>query len=88
MECQDEKEQIAYPLFYDVEPSDIHKRSGPVGRSIAKHKTNKQIKKWQKALESAGNLVGWDLKNIANGHEAEAIKKIVKEFHSSYAPFI
>ncbi|XP_023730868.2 disease resistance protein RPV1 [Lactuca sativa] len=79
MECQDEKQQIAYPLFYDVEPSDIRKRSGPVGRAIAKHKSNEQIKKWEKALESAGNLVGWDLKNIANGHEAEAIKKIGEE---------
>nr|KAJ0210817.1 hypothetical protein LSAT_V11C400172040 [Lactuca sativa] len=79
MECQDENEQIAYPLFYDVEPSDIRKRSGPVEEAIAKHKTNEQITKWEKALESAGNLVGWNLKNIADGHEAEAIKKIVKE---------
>ncbi|KAL4586010.1 hypothetical protein LXL04_010640 [Taraxacum kok-saghyz] len=79
MECQDENEQIAFPLFYDVEPSDLRKRSGPVGRAIAKHKTNKQIKKWEKALEDAGNLVGWDMKNIVNGHEAEAIDKIGKE---------
>ncbi|CAH1416312.1 unnamed protein product [Lactuca virosa] len=79
MECQDEKQQIAYPLFYDVEPSDIRSRSGPVGRAIDKHKSNEQIKKWEKALESAGNLVGWDLKNISNGHEAEAIKKIGEE---------
>ncbi|KAL4586011.1 hypothetical protein LXL04_010641 [Taraxacum kok-saghyz] len=79
MECQDGNQQIAYPLFYDVEPSDIHYQSGPVGRAIAKHKTNKQIKKWEKALEGAGNLVGWDLKNISNGHEAVAIKKIIKE---------
>ncbi|KAL4586148.1 hypothetical protein LXL04_010780 [Taraxacum kok-saghyz] len=79
MECQDGNEQIAYPLFYDVDPTDIRKQSGPVGRVIAKHKTNKQIKKWEKALEGAGNLVGWDLKNIANGHEAEAVNQIVKE---------
>ncbi|CAH1429688.1 unnamed protein product [Lactuca virosa] len=79
MECQDENEQIAYPLFYDVEPSDIRKRSGPVKTAISKHKTNEHIEKWEKALESAGNLVGWDLKNIANGHETEAIKKIAEE---------
>ena len=68
MECQEEKEQIAYPLFYDVEPSDIRYQSGPVGRAIAKYKTNGQIKEWEKALEGAGNLVGWDLKNLANGY--------------------
>ena len=49
--------------------SDIRYQSGPVGRAIAEHKTNDQIKKWEKALEGAGNLVGWDLKNIANGYE-------------------
>ncbi|KAL4585988.1 hypothetical protein LXL04_010617 [Taraxacum kok-saghyz] len=42
---------------------------GPVGRAIAKHKTNEQIKIWKKALEGAGNLVGWDLKNITNGYK-------------------
>ncbi|CAI9279226.1 unnamed protein product [Lactuca saligna] len=62
-----------------LEPNDIRHQTGPVGSSIAKHKTNKQIKEWEKALEGAGNLVGWDLKNIANGHEAEAINQIVKE---------
>ncbi|KAL4586069.1 hypothetical protein LXL04_010700 [Taraxacum kok-saghyz] len=79
MECEDGNQQIAYPLFYDVEPSDIRYQSGPVGRAIAKHKTNDQIKNWEKALQGAGNLVGWDLKNIANGHEAEAVNQIVKE---------
>ncbi|KAL4586013.1 hypothetical protein LXL04_010643 [Taraxacum kok-saghyz] len=67
MECEDGNQQIVYPLFYDVEPNDIRKQSGTVGRAIAKHQTNRQIKKWEKALESAGSLVGWDLKNIANG---------------------
>ncbi|KAL4586033.1 hypothetical protein LXL04_010664 [Taraxacum kok-saghyz] len=66
MECQDGNQQIAYPLFYDVEPTDIRKQSGPVARAIANHKTNEQVKKWENVLKSAGNLVGWDLKNIAN----------------------
>ncbi|KAL4585959.1 hypothetical protein LXL04_010587 [Taraxacum kok-saghyz] len=78
MNCQDGNKRIAFPLFYYVDPSDIRKQSGPVGRAIARHKTNGQIKKWEKALEDAGNLVGWDIKKIANGHEAEAIDQIVK----------
>ncbi|KAL4585957.1 hypothetical protein LXL04_010585 [Taraxacum kok-saghyz] len=80
MECQDGKKRIAYPLFHNVDPSDIRRQSRPVGRAIAKHKADKQIIKiWKKALEDAGNLVGWDLKKIANGHEAEAVDQIVKE---------
>ncbi|KAL4586009.1 hypothetical protein LXL04_010639 [Taraxacum kok-saghyz] len=79
MECQDGNQQIAYPVFYDVEPTDIRRQSGPVGIAIAKHKSNEQIRKWEKALKDAGNLVGWDLKNVANGHEAESIKKIVEK---------
>ncbi|KAL4585961.1 hypothetical protein LXL04_010589 [Taraxacum kok-saghyz] len=80
MECQDGSKRIAYPLFYDVEPRDVRRQSGPVGIAIAKHKADKQIiKTWKKALQDAGNLVGWEIKKIANGHEAEAIDQIVKE---------
>ncbi|CAH1439295.1 unnamed protein product, partial [Lactuca virosa] len=79
MECQDSIEQIAYPLFYDVEPTDVRGQSGPVGAAFAKHNTSEQAGKWKEALKEAGNLVGWDLKEIANGHEAEAIDQIVGE---------
>ncbi|CAI9279241.1 unnamed protein product [Lactuca saligna] len=79
MECQDSIEQIAYPLFYDVEPTDVRRQSGPVGAAFAKHNTSEQAGKWKEALKEAGNLVGWDLKEIANGHEAEAIDQIVGE---------
>ena len=69
MECQDGNKRMAFPLFYDVDPSHICNQTGPVGRAIAKHVTNKQFKKWETALEDAGNLVGWDIKKIANGYK-------------------
>ncbi|KAM7462128.1 hypothetical protein LguiA_030249 [Lonicera macranthoides] len=37
------------------------------------------IKKWRAALTEAANLSGWDLQNVANGHESKFIKKIVEK---------
>ncbi|KAI3724263.1 hypothetical protein L2E82_36034 [Cichorium intybus] len=71
MECQKAKEQFAYPVFYDVDPSDVRKQRGPVGESFATHNNKEDIKKWRKALEEAANLAGWDLRNTDDGHEAK-----------------
>ncbi|XP_021979451.1 disease resistance protein RPV1 [Helianthus annuus] len=77
MECQKSNDQIAYPVFYDVDPSDVRKQRGPVGEALAKH-NNKEIGKWREALTEAANLSGWDLRNTADGHEAKVIKLIVE----------
>ncbi|GJY52438.1 Toll/interleukin-1 receptor domain-containing protein [Tanacetum coccineum] len=36
MECQTMDEHTAYPVFYDVEPTEVRKQSGPVGDAFAK----------------------------------------------------
>ncbi|KAJ0794693.1 putative TIR domain, P-loop containing nucleoside triphosphate hydrolase [Helianthus annuus] len=77
MECQKSNDQIAYPVFYDVDPSDVRKQRGPVGEALAKH-NNKEIGKWREALTEAANLSGWDLRNTADGHEAKVIKLIIE----------
>ncbi|XP_021986941.2 disease resistance protein RPV1-like [Helianthus annuus] len=77
MECQKLDDRIAYPVFYDVDPSDVRKQRGPVGEALAKH-TNKEIGKWREALTEAANLSGWDLRNTADGHEAKVIKLIIE----------
>ncbi|KAJ0794926.1 putative TIR domain, P-loop containing nucleoside triphosphate hydrolase [Helianthus annuus] len=77
MECQKSNDQIAYPVFYDVDPSEVRKQHGPVGEALAKH-TNKDIRKWREALTEAANLSGWDLEKTADGHEAKVIKLIVQ----------
>ncbi|KAF5808355.1 putative TIR domain-containing protein [Helianthus annuus] len=66
MECQKSNDQIAYPVFYDVVPSEVRKQHGPVGEALAKH-TNKDIRKWREALTEAANLSGWDLEKTADG---------------------
>ncbi|KAM0048428.1 putative TIR domain, P-loop containing nucleoside triphosphate hydrolase [Helianthus debilis subsp. tardiflorus] len=42
MECQKTPDQIAFPVFYDVEPTEVRKQSGSVGEAFSKH-TNKVV---------------------------------------------
>ncbi|XP_052624258.1 TMV resistance protein N isoform X2 [Lactuca sativa] len=79
MECQKATLQIAYPVFYDVDPSEIRKQLGSVAEAFARHKNKEKIWKWREALEEAANLVGWDLRNTADGHEAKVVNKIVEK---------
>ncbi|GJT56311.1 Toll/interleukin-1 receptor domain-containing protein [Tanacetum coccineum] len=64
MECQTMDEHTAYPVFYDVEPTEVRKQSGSVGDAFAKHKEEKAARKWREALKEASDLAGWELKSI------------------------
>ncbi|CAH1435638.1 unnamed protein product [Lactuca virosa] len=79
MECQTGAEQIAYPVFYDVDPSEVRKHLGPVGEAFARHNNKEEVWKWREALKEAACLAGWDLRNTADGHEAKLINKIVED---------
>ncbi|KAF5815048.1 putative TIR domain, P-loop containing nucleoside triphosphate hydrolase [Helianthus annuus] len=79
MECQKTNEHTAFPVFYDVEPTEVRKQSGPVEKAFEKHKEEESAEKWKKALREAADLAGWELKNIFDGHEAKLITKMVEE---------
>ncbi|KAL7599321.1 hypothetical protein Lser_V15G22309 [Lactuca serriola] len=79
MECHKTNEHTAYPVFYDVEPSEIRKQSGAVENSFAKHENKEAAGKWRDALREAADLAGWELKNTADRHEAKFIKTVVEE---------
>ncbi|KAJ9552412.1 hypothetical protein OSB04_016457 [Centaurea solstitialis] len=79
MECQKTEEQTAFPVFYDVGPSEVRKQIGEFGKVFAKHENEEDARKWREALEEAANLAGWDLKNTDNGHEAKVILRVVQE---------
>ncbi|KAI3518124.1 hypothetical protein L1887_06526 [Cichorium endivia] len=79
IEYQKETEQNAYPVFYDVDPSEIRKQLGSVGKAFAKHKNKHNVGKWREALKEAANLSGWDLRNTGDGHEVKVIRKIVEK---------
>ncbi|KAF8009609.1 hypothetical protein BT93_J0579 [Corymbia citriodora subsp. variegata] len=82
MECRQELGQVVLPVFYDVDPSDVRKHTGSLAEAFANHeerfKAEKdKVARWKAALTQAGNLSGWDLRNIADGHEGKFIRKII-----------
>ncbi|GKA61205.1 Toll/interleukin-1 receptor domain-containing protein [Tanacetum coccineum] len=79
MECRKASEQTAYPIFYDVEPTEIRKQSGAVEKAFEKHENKEAAGKWRKALNEAGNLAGWESKKTANGDESKLIQIIVDD---------
>ncbi|GJR35284.1 TMV resistance protein N-like protein [Tanacetum coccineum] len=79
MECRKGFGHTAYPVFYDVEPTEVCKQSGSVGIAFAKLEEEGTAVKWREALKEASDLAGWELKNTFDGHEAKFIQKIVEE---------
>ncbi|CAH1421475.1 unnamed protein product [Lactuca virosa] len=79
MECHRTTEHTAYPVFYDVEPSEVRKQSQTIKEVFAEHEKKEADGKWREALKEAADLAGWELKNTANGHEVEFIQKIIEE---------
>nr|GEU96152.1 Toll/interleukin-1 receptor (TIR) domain-containing protein [Tanacetum cinerariifolium] len=71
MECQKTAEQTAFPVFFDVEPTQVRNQSGPVGDAFARHKKVKAAGKWRNAMKEVANLAGWDSKMTANGDESK-----------------
>ncbi|XP_062024020.1 disease resistance protein RUN1-like [Rosa rugosa] len=88
-QCKKSKQQIVYPVFYKVDPSDIRHQKGQVGDAIAhlsKHKDNlKKVKSWKAALTQAATLYGWHI--LDGGHEANFIDAIVKEISTKIMRF-
>ncbi|XP_023767545.1 disease resistance protein RPV1 [Lactuca sativa] len=78
MECHKTNEHTAYPVFYDLEPSEVRKQSGAVEKAFAKHENEEAAGKWREALKDAADLAGWELKKTVDGHEAKFIQKIVE----------
>ncbi|GKB10097.1 Toll/interleukin-1 receptor domain-containing protein [Tanacetum coccineum] len=77
MECQKTSEQTTYPVFYDVEPTEIRGQSVAIEKAFEKHENKEAVGKWRKALNVPGKLVGWEPKKTANGDESKLIQIIV-----------
>ncbi|GJS65378.1 Toll/interleukin-1 receptor domain-containing protein [Tanacetum coccineum] len=73
MECQKMTEHTAYPVFYDVQPTQVQKQSGPIKKAFAKIKKKEAAGKWTQAMKEASSLVGWELKNTLDGVDKKLI---------------
>ncbi|KAI4308563.1 hypothetical protein L6164_031622 [Bauhinia variegata] len=68
-----------FPIFYDVDPSDIRYHKGSFGKAFKKHEKRyreDKVKKWRDALGEVAGLSGWHTKNR---YHSEIIEKIVAE---------
>ncbi|GJT22500.1 Toll/interleukin-1 receptor domain-containing protein [Tanacetum coccineum] len=80
MECQKTTaEQTAYPIFYDVDPTEVRKQSGLVREAFTKHEHEEAPGKWREALKEAADLAGWELKKTADGDESKLIQIVVAD---------
>ncbi|XP_062018134.1 disease resistance protein RPV1-like isoform X2 [Rosa rugosa] len=82
LQCRESKQQMVYPVFYKVDPSDVRHRNGSFGEALAHHagkfKDNlKKVVEWNKALTTVGNLSGWHF--LDGGHESKFVDAIVEE---------
>ncbi|KAL1146207.1 hypothetical protein V6Z11_A11G356500 [Gossypium hirsutum] len=70
-----------FPIFYNVDPSDLRKQKEKVEEAFAKHEERykedrDKIQRWRNALTQVANIKGWHLNNR---HESEFIRDIVKK---------
>ncbi|KAG4123253.1 hypothetical protein ERO13_D11G315785v2 [Gossypium hirsutum] len=70
-----------FPIFYDVDPSDLRKQIEKVEEAFARHEERykedrEKIQRWRNALIQVAGIKGWHLNNR---HESEFIKDIVKK---------
>lgn len=79
LECKKTFGQLVLPIFYDVDPSDVRHQTGSFANAFAIHRGLEKVEIWRAALTQVATISGWDLKNVANGHESKFILKIVKE---------
>ncbi|KAL9998530.1 putative TIR domain, P-loop containing nucleoside triphosphate hydrolase [Helianthus debilis subsp. tardiflorus] len=79
MECHKTTGRTAYPVFFDVEPTEVRHQCGAVKEAFAKHEKDEATGIWRKALKEAADLAGRELKTTFDGHEAKFIQKIVED---------
>ncbi|XP_049344298.1 disease resistance protein RUN1-like [Solanum verrucosum] len=83
LDCKERLNQVVLPIFYDVDPSQVRRQTGSFDEALEKHKERlvgaERMEKWKAALTEAADLSGWDLRNIADGHESKFIESIIKQ---------
>ena len=64
--CLKETTTTVFPIFYDVDPSNVQKQTGAFAQAFSKHEERfmdniEKVQTWRAALEEVANLKGWHL---------------------------
>ncbi|KAK7349499.1 hypothetical protein VNO77_06917 [Canavalia gladiata] len=71
--------QVAFPIFYGVDPSDVRHQRGSFAKAFREHEEKfkedrKKVERWRHALREVASFSGWHSKDQ---HEAALIETIV-----------
>ncbi|XP_042516547.1 disease resistance protein RPS2-like [Macadamia integrifolia] len=93
MESKEKLGQRVIPVFLmGVQGSDVRRQKGSFEEPFLLHQQRFQfqpevVERWRSALSVAGELCGFNLKDIPHGDEEKLIKKIVKDVVKDVNPF-
>ena len=68
VECMKEIGTTVWPIFYDVDPSNLRKQTGSFAQAFATHKERfkddvEKVQTWRAILKEVANLKGWHLQD-------------------------
>ncbi|XP_061370716.1 disease resistance protein RUN1-like [Gastrolobium bilobum] len=87
LECSKAQGRLFWPVFYDVDPSQVRHQSGTYAEALAKleerfkdDKDKDKVKKWRDALHEAANMSGSHFQfQHGSQYEYQFIRNIVEE---------
>ncbi|KAM5549965.1 TMV resistance protein N-like [Rosa sericea] len=79
LKCMKAREAVL-PIFYDVDPSDVRKKTGSFRQAFANHEERfrgdeEKVRRWRSALTEVASFSGW---NSKDWYEAKLIRDIVE----------
>ncbi|KAM7511763.1 hypothetical protein LguiB_010638 [Lonicera macranthoides] len=82
VECHRTEGQMIFPIFYNVDPSDVRHQRGSYEEAFRRHKKNleeKTVQRWKEALRKVAELKGWGINKEADGGESKLVKIVVEK---------
>nr|XP_023927254.1 TMV resistance protein N-like [Quercus suber] len=84
-ECRS-NDQLVYPVFYKVCPSEIRKQDGEFGIALVEHEKKfkddiEKVQRWRTTLTEAANLSGFPYNDTCT--EVEFFQRVIKEISST-----
>ncbi|XP_048439295.1 disease resistance protein RPV1 isoform X2 [Pyrus x bretschneideri] len=77
--CKEQLQQMVFPVFYKVDPSDVRNQRKSFGKALADHESKlkdnmDKVLRWRETLTKAANLSGWSF--LADGHKISGSRKL------------
>ncbi|XP_040364321.1 TMV resistance protein N-like [Rosa chinensis] len=84
LQCREERGQIIYPIFYQVDPSDVRKQRGSFQLRTVEVREHEEVygnkdklKEWTDALREVSRIAGWDSSTYED--DGKLIEEIVMD---------